>query len=227
MERFVILLCLCFSSSGEFIISDLSEITEMRNLRLSDLSGVKQTDSVVECAVQCANQLSCESLSYHSSQGLCQMHVFTLSNDTTGLISEDNWNTYQFCRGDCPASCGYVYNQTLDWCYRFVKDPKKNASQAVEFCRDNGGRMLRITSSERNVHIENYFRSNGIWTAWIGGFSPNKDDNFVYEDGSPVSYLNWLQGEPRGQRYIRLRLLSVFEWINMGGSAAYYFMCER
>ncbi|XP_033728772.1 C-type Lectin CRL-like isoform X2 [Pecten maximus] len=194
----------------------------MTGLRLSDFSSALQTNSVVECAIECANNVSCESLSYHSTKGLCLLHSFLFNVTTT----EDDWKSYQYCRGNCPTECGYVHNETLDWCYRLVVE-KRNASQAAEFCRLDGARQIKINSLDRQLHIMDLLFSQGVRSVWIGGQSAEEDNNFVYEDGSPLSYFHWKSNSPKNRRYIKIRSDDNYEWENKYGASIRAFMCER
>ncbi|XP_033728791.1 macrophage mannose receptor 1-like [Pecten maximus] len=127
----------------------------------------------------------------------------------------------------CSTQSGYEYEQSLHWCYRLVEGNKLNAAQAADFCRLDGARMIRIDSLERHHHLTDLLFSRNIDSAWIGGHSAKDDNTFVYEDGTPLSYFNWLTGSPCYEKYIRIRVVGNFLWENGFGTQPRDFLCER
>ncbi|XP_069107284.1 C-type lectin lectoxin-Lei1-like [Argopecten irradians] len=155
----------------------------------------------------------------------------TQSNQVTtqpeSTITSSNQQSTQ--PGGCEADANYTYNEPLDWCYRlmFSDTTRKNATAAYEFCKLDAAHMVKINSQERNTHLLNILYSQSIDSVWIGGYSPNEDNNFIYEDGSPLTYSSWRSNNPSGLKFIRLLSKNNYEWQDAVGSGNRRFICER
>ncbi|XP_067459975.1 uncharacterized protein [Thunnus thynnus] len=84
-------------------------------------------------------------------------------------------------------------------CYQFFRGPKR-ASDAEYFCQtlSPGGHLASITSQYIHREVMNLmWRQNGAYTrSWIGGLRYLETGRFIWLDGSPWSYADWLSGEP-------------------------------
>ncbi|XP_060075758.1 alpha-N-acetylgalactosamine-specific lectin-like [Ylistrum balloti] len=146
-----------------------------------------------------------------------------------GTVTEDGWKSYSIKGADCPVDRGYIYNQNLDWCYRLVTEEQRKPVDAMDFCRLDGGQMIRVNSIEKQQHITDFLRSresNTSTVVWIGGRSENKDNNFVYEDGTILTFTYWDNHSPDGKSYIRMQQDSNYHWRNGSGKLARIFLCE-
>ncbi|XP_033729066.1 uncharacterized protein LOC117318158 [Pecten maximus] len=213
-------LCNC-----ENMVTEMTEMTHMRHLRLTDDSaGIAMfTSSVLRCAVQCNS--SCVSLSYHGGTKSCRLYNVLLSNDAS--TAENGWKSYRKITSHCPTDLGYVYVDTLGWCYRLVIGLNMNIPSATDFCEADGAHLIRISSTERQQHITDFLLANGISSVYIGGRSENKDNNFAYEDGTPLSFTAWDTSQPVSQTSIYIELKdSSYVWANGHGTMSRDFMCE-
>ncbi|XP_069107441.1 macrophage mannose receptor 1-like [Argopecten irradians] len=215
--------------SCESNVTQMIEMTQMRNKRHTDESAgiTTLTSSLLRCAVQCSDT-SCLSLSYHAGTKSCRVFDFLITNDTSVSTSESGWKSYQKNSGaDCPAHLGYIYNDNLDWCYRLVTGLGLNVPSALSTCGSDGAHLIRINSVERQNFITSYLLSNSVNSIYIGGHSENRDNNFVYEDGTPLPYTSWDTNQPVNQERIYIELKGAqYVWANGHGTMSRDFMCE-
>uniref|UniRef100_A0A1I7Z1Z5 C-type lectin domain-containing protein n=1 Tax=Steinernema glaseri TaxID=37863 RepID=A0A1I7Z1Z5_9BILA len=64
--------------------------------------------------------------------------------------------------------------------------------KAKERCGADGGDLASILSEEENAFVASL--SGGM--AWIGAFSPHRNNTFAWSDGSQWAFSSWLPGEP-------------------------------
>ncbi|XP_018557917.1 low affinity immunoglobulin epsilon Fc receptor [Lates calcarifer] len=83
--------------------------------------------------------------------------------------------------------------------YQFFKGPLR-AEDAEFFCQAQfpGGHLASITSHRIHREVMNMMlRQNGAYTrTWIGGLRYLETGRFIWLDGSPWGYADWLSGEP-------------------------------
>ncbi|XP_060084575.1 macrophage mannose receptor 1-like [Ylistrum balloti] len=224
ITRFLHLFSLFTLSSCEYNVTEMIEITELRHSRLTDGIGIAiSTSSALRCAVNCNS--SCISLSYHEDTKSCRIFDFLLSNDNS--LTENGWRSYRKNRANCPTDGGYVYNSSLDWCYRLVTELSYDIPEATSFCDLDGAHLIRINSMSRQLHMTEYLLANGVNSIYVGGRSEDKDNNFVYEDGTLLTFTMWDTNQPSNQRSISLNLAgNSYKWRNGHGTYPRPFMCE-
>ncbi|XP_008053830.1 low affinity immunoglobulin epsilon Fc receptor [Carlito syrichta] len=77
-------------------------------------------------------------------------------------------------------------------CYYFGEGAKQWI-QARYACSDVGGRLVSIHSPEEQDFLTKHASKKG---SWIGLRDLDVEGEFIWMDGSPVDYSNWLPGEP-------------------------------
>ncbi|XP_003803470.1 low affinity immunoglobulin epsilon Fc receptor [Otolemur garnettii] len=91
----------------------------------------------------------------------------------------------------CPKM--WVYFQQK--CYYFGEGAKKWL-HAQYACEAMGGRLVSIHSREE----QDFLIKRADWKgSWIGLQDLDREGQFTWMDGSPVSYSNWYPGEPNNQ----------------------------
>ncbi|XP_060062948.1 uncharacterized protein LOC132543461 [Ylistrum balloti] len=207
-------------------VTEMIEITELRRVHLLDAVGVViSTSSVLRCAANCNS--SCVSLSYHDETNTCHIYDFLVSNDTLESKTENGWRSYRRNKGDCPTDIGYIYNSSLDWCYRLVTGLDYNIQGAESFCNLDGAHLVRINSMLRQLHMTDYLKSNGVASVYVGGRSENKDNNFFYDDETPLQFTFWDSDQPWQQTSIYIILVgNNYVWMNGHGTQPRDFVCE-
>ncbi len=89
--------------------------------------------------------------------------------------------------------------------------------QAHELCREGGGYIASITSSEEDKQILEQMGAFGVMFAWIGLRRSGKDWNKPYwEDGTSVGYKGWEKTQPtkppKDEDYVIVSLKSKYKW---------------
>ncbi|OWF42077.1 Fibrinogen C domain-containing protein 1 [Mizuhopecten yessoensis] len=144
----------------------MTQITELDNFRPADNTGVAvSTKSMLQCAIECADNLACESLSYHSVQGNCLLNHFLFGKDSPGLSGEDGWKTYSQARGlmtDCLALL--QTGTTQSGVYNVSVTGTDTTSVWCDMDTDNGG----WTVFQRRIDgATDFFRG---WAEYRDGF---------------------------------------------------------
>ena len=70
-------------------------------------------------------------------------------------------------------------------------------SAARGFCQSNGGDLCSILDEEEQAIVDSWRLNQGGFygTVWIGLWQNTTTQQWYWVDGSPVTYLNWDQGE--------------------------------
>ncbi|KAJ8011011.1 hypothetical protein DPEC_G00053770 [Dallia pectoralis] len=90
-----------------------------------------------------------------------------------------------------PPSCheDWYPMGTRNYCYKLFSGPrkdKKNWFEAQEYCKSIGGDLLSIHSATDLQYK----------VAWIGLSAQDPNAGYVWNDGSPLSYQDWIDGQP-------------------------------
>ncbi|XP_067667581.1 perlucin-like [Haliotis asinina] len=82
-------------------------------------------------------------------------------------------------------------------CYWFSRI-KGSFAEARSYCQFFGSHLARITSKDEDDFIRSKVNKteNGSPGYWLGGTDLMKEDTFMWEGGSPLSYDKWSPGQP-------------------------------
>ena len=76
----------------------------------------------------------------------------------------------------------------------YVSNNQVTASQARTAAALSGGHLVKIESQAENDYIAGLLGASR--TAWIGANDRTQEGNWVWHDGTPLTYTNWASGEP-------------------------------
>nr|AGF93336.1 protein containing C-type lectin domain protein [uncultured organism] len=97
-------------------------------------------------------------------------------------------------------------------------------SDAKDYCENQGGHLVTITSSEENSFVQNLINQD----VWIGFTDQSSEGDFEWVTGETVSYTNWAPGEPNdwgsGEDYTQM--VTDGEWNDYSGTNNLAFVCE-
>ena len=82
---------------------------------------------------------------------------------------------------------------------------------AAKKCREMGGRLAEAHSQAENEFLTKLVRGNGSDGVWLGATDEDQQDEWVWSDGTPLSYKNWAAGQPN----------------NFGGAEHYLMLAAR
>ena len=122
--------------------------------------------------------------------------------------------------------CATVTNTQFNKKYMFCDD-KETWYNSVNFCNQNGGKLLNIDSTSENNWIYNerqkYNTNSDIWVNL-------RTTNMIHWhwDDNKHGYINWFPGAPDGLRLVNCaRLLPSSKYVNdMSCNNEYDFICE-
>ncbi len=102
----------------------------------------------------------------------------------------------------------YVSNSDMDW------------HSAKALCQEKGGHLVTISNLEENTFV--YENTQG--KIWLGFTDEELEGNWEWITGEPVSFTNWLPGEPNNsnndENYAHLRHTAPFDkWNDEDGSS--------
>ncbi|XP_036423620.1 CD302 antigen isoform X2 [Colossoma macropomum] len=106
--------------------------------------------------------------------------------------------THGQVNGDCPAD-GRTWVPFGQNCYHFLHGEEDvfkryTMEKAKEICRDFA--LLTVLSAEENDFIADY--SLKVWEGnidvWLGMYYDSDDDEFKWNDESPLTFKNWEEG---------------------------------
>ncbi|PAA81135.1 hypothetical protein BOX15_Mlig013028g3 [Macrostomum lignano] len=98
--------------------------------------------------------------------------------------------------------CGPLWRRdpTSNYCYLFNTDPLI-WFDAKHQCEFQGGKLASIVTQEEKAYIAARIKTmkdedSGILGFWLGFNDRAEEGYWVWDDGEPVTYLNWVAGEP-------------------------------
>ncbi|KAK2142134.1 hypothetical protein LSH36_994g01031 [Paralvinella palmiformis] len=105
--------------------------------------------------------------------------------------------------GISPAvGCGYLWYEFNGSCYRMYQR-SNTFEEARSFCQNDGADLVVIANEEENQFLKELFylqedlqSPETIWHAFIGLTDMAKEGTHVWVDGTPLSYSNWVAGDP-------------------------------
>eukprot|EP01038_Epipyxis_sp_PR26KG_P014866 gene14866-19983_t len=159
---------------------------------------------------------------------------------TDGLWNDQGCH-YQYssvCRmsatsGACSGS--FVYESSTGYCYMYVSTLKSwNAAQSN--CELFSANLATVSSSTENIILKSY--GSDLWigfnTKYYTGTSSTHSDQFVWVDGSSITYTNWKSGEPDNccsyssvNEEFCTKMNSIGEWYGENCWSQYNFICEQ
>ena len=111
----------------------------------------------------------------------------------------------------------------------YLRTPHKMTWQVAQAWAERvGGNLVTINNATEDAWLQqNFGRSTAYWT----GLNDAKNEgNFTWASGEPVTYTNWLSGEPNdggaGQDYVRTNKSASRQWADANGSAELYGLVE-
>ncbi|XP_078378069.1 uncharacterized protein LOC144661244 [Oculina patagonica] len=94
--------------------------------------------------------------------------------------------------GSCPTG----WEKFDKNCYLFQDTDLQPWTAARYKCQNQGGNLVSITSQQEQDFITFHYQRKSAGNIWIGLNDRALERGFSWSDGSPVTYLNWLPGEP-------------------------------
>jgi len=80
--------------------------------------------------------------------------------------------------------------------YKMLTDKTRNRYDAQNECVAKSGALASVRSEEEWIFIKGILakESRGVTSVWLGGSDEKDVNNFVWTDGSPVTYTDWYHG---------------------------------
>ncbi len=72
--------------------------------------------------------------------------------------------------------------------------------EAKAQCEKLGGRLAIVTSQEDNDQLTKLVKEAGLNEAWLGATDEVKEGEWVWVDGSPMTFKNWGPGQPNNKQ---------------------------
>ncbi|XP_061177653.1 uncharacterized protein LOC133186413 [Saccostrea echinata] len=121
---------------------------------------------------------------------------------TIALITAILLRRQSFYCDDYPT---FTFDTTYDICYKIYKDPKLTVQGTDAVCKAHGTRsqLIRINSPTIYDFVVKQMDQNGISNIYFQGKRVSSSAPFLYDDGTPVTYFNWVPGEPASDLYLR------------------------
>jgi len=100
--------------------------------------------------------------------------------------------------------CEGGYGVAGDHCYK-AGDSALNYNDSQDFCEQDGGYLITITSEQEQADMIEYLKSNGAKEAyyWLGFVEPEEEEGWVWENGEISSYTAWNtgSGQPNNEAF--------------------------
>ncbi|RUS76015.1 hypothetical protein EGW08_016220 [Elysia chlorotica] len=125
------------------------------------------------------------------------------------------------CAEGCPSGWTFLEDELA--CYKYFDTRETNAAAAAE-CSSYGAILATAKTSTEN----NLLKGLSATQSWIGGSDSNSENDFIWSDGSPITWSNWRNGEPNnwgsGEDCVVLR--SGGDWDDRSCNYRYTYLCK-
>ncbi|GAB6032988.1 Fc fragment of IgE, low affinity II, receptor for (CD23) [Chamberlinius hualienensis] len=148
----------------------------------------------------------------------------------------DDWLLIVMNEKNCnpqPNDCQTGFTRIGSFCYYF-SNTTFNWHNAVTSCELKGTDLAHPSTLEKNTQLVDYIKANfptvAFW--WLGASDLAKDDTWIWaHDNSPVSFNNWLEGQPDNYQGNE-KCLHYWTEFNWGWNdaqclTAYHYICEQ
>ncbi|CAG2187406.1 CD206 [Mytilus edulis] len=95
--------------------------------------------------------------------------------------------------------CGLFWEDSPipDVCYHF-DNRLSSWMEARTKCQMLGGKLVSITSTHEQLYLAGRLQNSNFGSMWIGANCRGSDEGWRWSDGSPFSFLHWMQDQPDG-----------------------------
>ena len=104
---------------------------------------------------------------------------------------------------------------------------KKTWTDAEEFCQQEGGNLVSVTSEAINEHIYNEKKRRDLSWLWLGGSDQDKEGVWKWSDGSPWDFKNWNHREPGIVQDCLAQALFSKKWHDYDCNLENNFVCSQ
>ncbi|MDA8746418.1 DUF642 domain-containing protein, partial [Rubripirellula amarantea] len=126
------------------------------------------------------------------------------------------------------ADPSLVYNESTGKFYKLISgttdwDSAKEAAESFSVLGQSG-RLVQIGTAAENAYVQSLA---GGATIWLGASDTGHQDAFVWNDGTPISYENFVSGDPNGaQNEDALILNADGTWSDASEVLSYAYVIE-
>ncbi|MEJ7768971.1 MAG: choice-of-anchor Q domain-containing protein, partial [Chitinophagaceae bacterium] len=132
----------------------------------------------------------------------CQQDTIVVINSPGSKIKV-NWvapnlifpDTINLPGGVNPAEARMYFKGNFNGHGYYESVGKYDWTSAKSAATEVGAHLVTITSATENSFVHNYINQR-FSTAWIGLYNTGNPGNFAWVTGEPVSFTNWIPGEP-------------------------------
>ncbi|XP_056001723.1 C-type lectin domain family 17, member A-like [Ostrea edulis] len=128
------------------------------------------------------------------------------------------------CSGN---NSGYFFDATAPVCYKISAIPRTR-TEAVHFCQESGGHLLRIKTDQKQKFVEDLTlqNTNSIQKYRIDGVEIDKE--WKFSNGERITRFYWYPGEPNGHyNSIGLRVEHGRKWDDIRNIIKHGCICEK
>ncbi|XP_070539201.1 perlucin-like protein [Ptychodera flava] len=133
------------------------------------------------------------------------------------------------CHYRGPGGCQAGWINFGESCYYVYDYPLYTFDDAERVCNGMGASLVIINDADENLFLKAFTRHQRH--IWIGVTDVEVEGVWVWVDGSPLTYSNWMPGEPNnaGKREHCAHLYSNQhgKWNDYPCSTRFGFICEK
>lgn len=226
-KTFTVTICLSLVLRPDMLLdAAVREVTfrSYDNFRVSGTADyVIKNTRVRDCCVQCMNDDNCNSVSYDTATGDCEVNNNRkLDFSGTTLEARSGWRLYE--REPCGlgfqsgAHCHHVISTYRAW------------SDALDGCVDIGESLPEVRNEKEKDDLVADVMATGkadLGFIWIG----LNDETMLWASGNPANYTYWSPGEPSSSleqcTLFYLNWADNNEWLDYPCHTFASSVCER
>ncbi|XP_072333685.1 CD209 antigen-like protein D [Scyliorhinus torazame] len=128
-----------------------------------------------------------------------------------------------FCKTVADSLCLSGWEAHKQKCYKFSKE-KKNWKESKQECEFLNSRLIIINTPEDQKFAEKFHKQ---YPCWIGLTDQENEGNWTWVDGTPLSFSQWLDGEPNNAGDEDCAVLKSGRWNDRKCNYLFHFICQQ
>uniref|UniRef100_A0A8W8LWM9 Uncharacterized protein n=1 Tax=Magallana gigas TaxID=29159 RepID=A0A8W8LWM9_MAGGI len=181
-------------------------------------------NSLASCSAHCSQSVGCKSYTWKNATSSCVLLSSDITRNCVGPSIPQDITVYTKYYRSC-SEFGYKHIDGINgYCFKDYS-LKKAYSEAQNMCQNNGGHLVRISTSTKHGHIRSFMKLKSIWRIFLDGTN-HTDGTWRNSDGSSM-FLNWQPGEPNKDFEHCVIMFDDGKYNNIPCDLTMYFICER
>ncbi|XP_060062734.1 C-type lectin domain family 4 member A-like [Ylistrum balloti] len=159
----------------------------------TDLIEEKTNIRKLSCMLDCLNDVTCDSIGYHSDDMKCRLYNVVVSG--SGGVTEIGWGYYSI-REDFCSEENFHHNRVLDLCY-YSPAGKESCPEAIDICANFSANLLIVDNQAKQDWMTEFCVTNNVDGTFFDAYMDSSAGVWrLGSTGMALTYTYWDGGQP-------------------------------